>query len=450
MIRDNKDTWVAIFSTLFILFVFQAGAHVTVPGIELKGAGQQGALSQLLNMLGGGGLRKISLFSTGISPYITAQIIIQMMSNDVIKHLAELRKGGERGRYKMELYTRLLTLPFAVMTALGTITLVSSSSSITFKTFGGASHDSFWNVPIGERILLVILFVSGTYISLFLADIISKRGLGNGITLIMMSGIISSLPENFTAAYNYLADDKTVLPEHKQFIAIFKFIIYLFFYFLILLLIVFINGSVRKIPIQQTGQGLILDKKKLSYLPIKLMPAGIIPVVFAGSLMVFPSALGELLRNYYPGFTAFTKNYLALTTPVGLTIYSILIILFSFVYSHIQINIEEIVSNFSKSGRFIPGIRSGQHTFNHLKSVINRINCFGAPFLAFIAILPSILSMATGLSSNAALGGTGIIILVSGTIQILDSIKSNTITSRYKSKNLQLSSQISNQQVFLW
>ncbi|AEW45919.1 preprotein translocase, SecY subunit [Mycoplasma haemocanis str. Illinois] len=442
MVRGNRDTWVAIFSTLFILFIFQLGSHVTVPGITLVNFKNEGGLSQLLNLLGGGGLKKVSLFSVGISPYITAQIIIHMMSNDIVRHLAELRKGGERGRYKMELYTRLLAFPFAVMTSLGTITLVSAGNAVKFKNFSGQEVSGFWGLPIGERALLVILFVSGTYISLFLADIISKRGLGNGITILMMSGIASSLPDTFTQAYKYLSEDNTVIPEHKEFIAIFKFVIYLFFYFLILLLIVFINGSTRKIPIQQTGQGLIFDRKKLSYLPIKLMPAGITPVVFAGSLMVFPSALGELLKNKYPSVSPFVKAYLSLGSPLGLAIYFWLIIFFSFVYSHIQLNLEEMTRNFGKSGRFIPGIRSGQHTYNHLKSTVNRINCFGAPFLAFVAVLPNLMNMFTGMPGNMALGGTGIIILVSGSIQVLDSIKSNTIASRYKSKNLILGTQI--------
>ncbi|WP_246307741.1 preprotein translocase subunit SecY [Candidatus Mycoplasma haematohominis] len=440
--KGNRDTWIAVFSTLFILCIFQIGICVTVPGIVLNKTEQTSSLSQLLNLLGGGGLRKVSLFTTGISPYITAQIIIQMLSNDVIKHLSELRKSGERGRIKMELYTRLLTFPFAIMTSLGTISLVSGSGIITFKTFSGEIKNTFSALPLGERTLLILMFIAGTYISLFLADIISKKGLGNGITILIMSGIVASLPENFISTYNYLASDKTVNPEHQQFISIFKFIIYLFFYFLILLLIVFINGSVRKIPLQQTGQGLITDRKKISYLPIKLMPAGIIPVIFAGSIMVFPSAIGELLKNKNPAISPFVHEYLSLNSGVGLTIYSFLIIAFSFLYSHIQINVEELARGFGKMGRFIPGVRSGQSTYNYLKSVINRINCFGAPFLAIVAVFPSFLNMTAGLPNSMSLGGTGIIILVSGAIQIMESIKSNSIASKYKSKNILLDSQI--------
>lgn len=441
-LRRNRDTWIAVFSTLFILCIFQIGICITVPGVTLNNTEKAGSLSQLLNLLGGGGLRKVSLFTTGISPYITAQIIIQMLSNDVIKHLSELRKSGERGRVKIEFYTRLLTFPFAIMTSLGTISLVSGSGIITFKTFAGEVKNSFSELPIGERTMLVLMFISGTYISLFLADIISKRGLGNGITILIMSGIVASLPENLVSTYKFLAADKTVNPEHEQFIAIFKFIIYLFFYFLILLLIVFINGSVRKIPLQQTGQGLITDRKKISYLPIKLMPAGIIPVIFAGSIMVFPSAISELLKNKNPNISPFVNNYLSLNSGVGLTIYSFLIIAFSFLYSHIQINVEELSRGFGKMGRFIPGVRSGQSTYNYLKSVINRINCFGAPLLALVAVMPNFLNMTAGLPNSMSLGGTGIIILVSGSIQIMESIRSNSIASKYKTKNMLLDIQI--------
>lgn len=393
-------------------------------------------------MLGGGGLRKVSIFTAGISPYITAQIIIQMLSHDVIKHLGELRKSGERGRIKMELYTRLLTFPFAVATSIGTLSLVGGSGMVKFKLFDGTTVETFGQLPTGERTLLILLLISGTYIALFLSDIISKRGLGNGITILIMSGIVSSLPENFIATYKYFTETKTVAAEHREFMAIFKFIIYLFFYFLILLLIVFINGSVRKIPLQQTGQGLITDKRKISYLPIKLMPAGIIPVVFAGSIMVFPSAIAELAKSGDSGARAFVRDYLSLNSGWGLTIYALLIILFSFMYSHIQINVDELTRGFSQMGRFIPGIRSGQSTYNYIKSVINRINCFGAPFLAIVAVFPNFLNMTAGLPNSMSLGGTGIIILVSGSIQILESIKSNTIASKYKAKNLLLEHQI--------
>lgn len=432
--NQYKGTLVALASTLFILFIFQCGAHITAPSIVLKKENLSG-LSQLLNLFGGGGLRKVSIFAIGISPYITAQIIIQMFSNDVIKHLSDLRKLGEVGRYKMELYTRIFALPFSIMTSLATLHLLSGDV-VTFRDVynNNAIVQSFSQLKITQRALMVLLFVAGTYITLFLSDIISKKGVGNGITLIIMSGIISSLPENFITAYKFFENNLTVLPEYKTFITIFKFLIYVFFYLLMLILIIFINGTVRKIPLQQTGSGMILQKDKLSYLPIKLMPAGIIPAVFAGSIMIFPVGIAEALKNVAPGFTEFVSVYFSFNDIRGLSIYFCLIVLFSFFYSKIQINVEELTKNFQKQSKFIPGIRTGQHTYNYINSVINCLNCIGAPFLGFVAIMPNLLNMYANMPSNIAFGGTGIIIMVSGALQMYEEVKSTHIISKYKEK----------------
>ncbi|KMZ96315.1 hypothetical protein PVNG_02453 [Plasmodium vivax North Korean] len=317
----------------------KVGSNITAPLINPRKSTSLSGFAQLLNLFGGGGFKRASIFSVGISPYITAQIIIQILSNDIVKKLTELRRAGEMGRMKIELYTRLLTLPFAIITSVGTLYLLNNE------------------------------------------DLISKKGLGNGTSLIIASGIISSIPENFYNSYNYFSSLEGGVDNVKLLMNIFKFIIYIFFYVLVIALMVFITGTVRKIPIQQTGAGMILQKEKLGYLPIKLMPVGIMPVVFAGSIMIFPVGIAELTKSTSPTFNSFIQDYVSFGSPTGLLIYFLLIVLFSFLYSQIQLNTEEMCRSFQKTSQFIPGIMIGQETHNYIRSVLNKINWLGAPLL---------------------------------------------------------------------
>ncbi|MDQ0513615.1 preprotein translocase subunit SecY [Mycoplasmoides fastidiosum] len=447
-IFKNKEVLIAIASTVLLLSLFQFGAHITAPSLRLKNFGDNGpGIVGLLNLLGGGGLNRVSIFAVGISPYITAQIIIQMLSTDIIKPLAELKKSGERGRKKLELYTRLVTLPFAVATAYGALVLVSNANLSDFIV-DNRIVTSLAQVPANQQVLLVILLVSGTYVALFLSDIISKKGVGNGPTLIIMSGIVSSIPQNMTSAFGFFRLRSA--GDNAAFVAIATFVVYLFFYFVLLFIITFINGAIRKIPVQQTGQGLIKNVEDLPFLPIKIIPAGVIPVIFAGSLLAIPGTAAEFVRTSDPGGYQFIQTYLTLNSPVGLTIYGLLILAFSFFYSHIQVNAEELTENFEKSGRFIPGISIGQATFNHIRQIVNRVNWLGGPFLAVVAVLPNVITITTGLPANAALGGTGVIILVSGSIQFWDAIKSTSTSVYYRTQKQILQQQvISNSDVLL-
>lgn len=411
-------------------------------------------MAQLLNLFGGGGFKRASIFSVGISPYITSQIIMQILSNDLIKKLTELRKAGELGRVKIELYTRLLTLPFAIITSLGTLYLLNNEGisfihlweppkkdSDLYQTAGGEFNYgnnkpfiTFGQLYFTQKVFMVLIFVAGTYIALFLSDLISKKGLGNGISLLIVSGIISSIPENFYSSYEYLSSLEGGAHDVKLLMNIFKFLIYVFFYILVIALMVFITGSVRKIPIQQTGAGLILDNRKLGYLPIKIMPVGIMPVVFAGSIMIFPVGVAELLKSSSPGFNAFIKDYISFGSPTGLLIYFLLIVLFSFLYCQVQFNTEEMCRSFQKQSQFIPGVTIGQETHNYLKMILNKINWFGAPFLGLVTIMPNLLNLWTGIPSQIAFGGTGILLLVSTSLNIYEELLSTHIISKYKAE----------------
>ena len=419
-IFTNKQVIVSFIATMVLLILFRIGASLTIPGIVISNdgsvSGSDSSFLGILNLLGGGGTTRLSFMAVGVSPYITAQIIIQLLSSDLVKPLTRLSKAGERGKRKLEVITRLLTIPFALMQAYAVLSLAGTTGSgITF--FGQSSITA---VKGYELFFLLIGMTAGTFLTLFIGDIISKRGVGNGITLIILVGVVSSLFSNFSTVFQFLVIGNT---NSNDLIKYFSFIMYVLFFILILLATTFMNGSVRKIPVQQIGQGLSKEVDEMPYLPIKLNAAGVIPVIFASSIMTIPPTIAQFLAKD-SSVASFISNYLAIEKPVGLTIYAILILLFGFFYSHIQVNSEKLAENFQKSGKFIPGVKMGEETQKYISRTLNRVNFIGVPFLMLIAIIPYIISLTTNIPSGLALGGTGIIIMVTGALDFWSSLKS--------------------------
>lgn len=432
-IFTNKRVILTIFVTLGILILFRIGSVIPMPFIKItKNEFESNSFLQIMNLLGGGGLSQFSIFAIGISPYITAQIIVQLLSSDLIPPLARLTKSGERGRKKIEVITRILTLPFAIVQSYAIITMLLSSSnsfiSISDKLPIVKGSPEFF-------VFYILLMIAGTYISILLGDLISKRGVGNGMTLIIITGIVSSLFNSFQTVFQSLSG---ISAQNTNLVALIAFIVYLFFYFLVLIGVIFIDGSVRKIPIQQVGQSFNRDSKELSYLPIKINSASVIPVIFASSLMTIPTTIAQLLPQSSLSVD-FINRYLSLESISGVIFYFFLIILFTFFYSYVQLNPNKISEDFKKSGRFIPGIKVGRETEKHISKILYRVNWIGGPFLALVASLPYIVTIITGYASGglikipsyASLGGTGIVIMVSGTIELWSSIKSTAKTSSY-------------------
>ncbi|GAA5414473.1 preprotein translocase subunit SecY [Ureaplasma ceti] len=453
MIFKNKKVIIAILVTLGILILFRVGSVIPMPFMRLEVHNESNnSFMQMMNLLGGGGLTQVSIFAIGISPYITAQIIVQLLSSDLIPPLARMAKSGERGRKKMEVVTRLLTLPFAGIQAYAILTMATSAQR-GFVHF--ASNLPFAVGSPAYYFFYIALMIAGTYIAIFLGDLITKRGVGNGITLIILSGIIASLFSSFQTVFIVL---KAITGQSAQLVSIISFIVYVCFYIIVLLSVVFINGSVRKIPIQQVGQALSKNEDELSYLPIKINSAGVIPVIFASSLMTIPSTVAQFLPEGSAG-ALWIRQYMVLNSISGLIIYFFLIILFTFFYSYIQINPNKISEDFKKSGRFIPGVKMGRDTEQHISRTLFRVNWIGGPFLALIAALPYIVSIVSNhasggvinIPSYAALGGTGIVIMVSATIELWSSIKSTATTTSYtyqrKEIEASLSATISNETV---
>lgn len=429
MIFKNKKVLVAIAVTLSILILFRIGSVIPMPYIKLKADfGSQGSFFSIINLLGGGGLSQFSIFAIGIGPYITAQIIMQLLSTELIPPLARMAKSGERGRKKMEVITRILTLPLAVMQALVIINLMTRQEGFV----------SVVNAPfeVGSPLFyatFIMLMVGGTYISLFLADLISKKGVGNGITLLILTGIVASLFNQFSSVFRNLG---TLTDDVSA--QIIGFVLYVLFYIMILLGVVFINNSTRKIPIQQTGQALVLDPNKLPFLPIKIMTAGVMPVIFASSVLAIPAQVSEFLDHESSGYQII-QNYFIVDSWTGLGIYVILIFMFTFFFSYVQLNPPKMAEDIKKAGRFIPGIYIGNETEKHLSKVIRRVNWIGAPILAALAALPHLVALtAKTINNNVAVihsstifGGTSLIIMVSATLELWNAIKSASTTTAY-------------------
>lgn len=440
VIFKNKKVLLAILVTLSILILFRIGSVIPMPYIKIRGDfGGQGSFFSIINLLGGGGLSQFSIFAIGIGPYITAQIIMQLLSTELIPPLAKLQKSGERGRKKLEVITRLLTLPLAIMQAVVIINLMTREDG--FVSVVNAPFDI--NSPLFYA-TFICLMVGGTYISLFLADLISKKGVGNGITLLILTGIVASLFNQFSSILNNLG---TITDSRTS--QIIGFTLYILFYVMILFGVIFINNSTRKIPIQQTGQALILEDDKLPFLPIKIMSAGVMPVIFASSVLAIPAQVSEFLDREGSGYYII-QNYFIVDSWTGLLIYVVLILVFTFFFSYVQLNPPKISEDIKKSGRFIPGIAVGMDTEKHLSKTIYRINWIGAPILACLAALPHLVALTAKtinngiaiIHSSTIFGGTSLIIMVSATLELWNAIKSTSTTTAYSYQRKEIETSI--------
>lgn len=421
-ILTSKQVLIGLFATLSLLIFFRFGASILLPGIEINSnATSNISFLDIMSLISGNGNSSLSFFAVGISPYITSQIIIQLLSSDVIKPLSRLNKSGEKGRRKLEVITRLITIPFALMQSYAMISISISQGLISIDGVSSLSE-------ISGITLFKIMFAltTGSLVSLFIADIISKRGIGNGITLIILSGILSQIFSNFRVVYEQLVPN--AINSNEQLLNYLSFVSYIFLFIILIIGVIIINGATRKIPIQQTGNSLTTNIEEMAFLPIKVNSAGVIPVIFASSIMTIPTTIVQLFN---PDGAEQINSYIGLTTPGGMVIYAFLIIVFSFLYSYIQLNPEQISNNFRKSGKYIPGIKSGESTEKYISRILIRINFIGAPILAIIALIPYIISAVTGISSGIAIGGTGIIIIVTGSIDFWQALLSAQTNYKY-------------------
>lgn len=426
-IFKNKEIVGRIFFTIMVLFVVRIGAAITVPGVstseELSNTLNSGNAIAMMNILGGGALSNFSVFALGVSPYITAQIIIQLLSKDVLPALTELSKQGQYGRKKIEMATRYLTLLLGAVQAYGIIKTMQNNSYISLTL-----EDNFWTYAY-----IITVLLAGSMLTMWLGDQITEKGLGNGISIIIFAGCVRSLPIQISTAWTKWVASNMDHGSQALITGAFQFALYILAFILIVAGVVFFETAKRKIPVQHAGKGgQTASMARASFLPIKVNSAGVIPVIFASSIMMAPSVIASFISSdaanaswlkifsysemyQMPGIDGSTWGM-----PWGLLIYIALIIAFTFFYSEMQIDPEQMADNFQKNGSYIPGIRPGKETERYVGKVLNRVTCIGALALAVISALPMVLVLSGlfGDDTSLAIGGTSLIIVVGVCIEL--------------------------------
>ena len=406
----NKDLRHRIYFTLGALMIFILGISIRVPGTQDL-TSNLGFL-ELINTLGGGALQNFSIFALGVMPYITASIIMQLLQMDIIPYFAELRKQGATGRQKLNQITRYLGIAFAFI----------EGYAFAFA-FIGRTGD------VLEYLYIATVLTAGTAFLLWLGDQITQKGIGNGTSLIIMAGIIATLPQMFIDAFTGLvAFDGTA---QVITLGVIKFILFVIVYFAIVIGMIFVQESERRIPIQYANKSTsAYAKSAQSFMPIKINTAGVIPVIFASSLLAIPGILAQVIKN--ETFTLVVQKYLTYTTPVGFLIYVVFIFFFAYFYTFIQVKPEEFAKNLQENGGYVPGIRPGEDTKKHVSKILSRLTILGATFLVVIAGLPILFSKLTSLPTSVSIGGTGLLIVVGVALETYKQLEGTILTRSYK------------------
>ena len=394
----NKEIRKKIFFTLAMLLIYRVGSSIPVPGIDASALSDQisdNSILSMMNLLGGGALEKMSIFAMGVSPYITASIIIQLLSMDVIPSLTEWAKSGQTGRQKIEKTTRYLGVVLAFVQAFSLV-------------YGfDKQYDILESNVLSSYLYVATILCAGTMFLVWIGDRISMKGIGNGISIIIFAGIVSNMPTTFSEVYSILVGGTS---NGEVFNGVLQFVLYCVIYLAIVVFVVIMETAVRKIPIQYTNsisnRG---GKSDVTFLPFKINSASVIPVIFASSIMTAPQIV---ISFFNTDLYNKLQNYLSLSKPFGLALYAILTILFTFFYTDLQVDPDTVADNLKKSDAYIPGIRPGADTKKYLHKVLNRITVLGALGLTIVAVIPYLLPMFTSIPSSSAIGGTGIIIVV--------------------------------------
>ncbi len=405
---QNKDLRKRIIFTLFALFIFKLGTTIIVPGLDKSklNTSDMGFLG-LINAMGGGALEKFSIFSLGVMPYITASIIIQLLQMDIIPYLADLSKEGQVGRNKLNTITRVLGIVLAFFQGYMLSFAYIDSGSVT------------------DYIQFSVILTAGTAFLLWLGDQITAKGIGNGISLIIMAGIIATLPSMFMDAYNSFIITDTM---QTLMFGIFKFALFVAIYVAIVVGVVFVETAERRIPIQYANSS-TRNSGKQNYIPFKLNSAGVIPVIFASALISIPQLLAGFIKN--EGFSLFVSKWLTLNSVTGVILYIALIFVFGYFYTFFQLKPKELAENLQKNGGYIPGVRPGDETVKHVTKILKRITIVGTLFLAVLAALPIICSSISSLPASVSIGGTGLLIVVGVALETYKQLESNLVTRKY-------------------
>ena len=394
--------------TLIMFLVFRAGTHIPVPGVDaavIEELFTSGNLFGLLDLFAGGALSKFSIFAMSITPYINASIIMQLLTV-VVPTFERWSKEGQEGRKKLTQITRYGTVVLGFMQALGMAL--------------GLKH-AIINPGIGSILLIALTLTAGTTFLMWLGEQITEKGIGNGISLIIFAGIVSRLPDGIYVIYQYFEAGT---------VGLFKLLLFLVIAIAMIVLVIAIQQGQRRIPVQYAKR--VVGRKMYgghsTHIPLKVNQAGVIPIIFASSVLMFPVTIAQFIDVEWVKTMA---GWFAWGTPLQTTLYALLILFFTYFYTAVTFNVSDMAENMKKHGGFIPGLRPGKPTADYLDRVMTRITLAGSLFLALIAILPNFVVWATDIQ-GVYFGGTALLIVVGVALDTMKQIESLVLMRHYQ------------------
>ncbi len=405
----NKDLRKKLLFTFFCLFIFKVGTAIVVPGVENENLNV--GFLKLLDMMGGGAMQNFSIFALGVMPYITASIVMQLLQMDIIPYFTELSKQGQTGRNKINQITRILGIILAF--------IQGYMFSFAFM------HDG----TVVDYLEVSLVLTAGTAFLLWIGDQITMKGIGNGVSMIIMAGILASIPYAFTEAWKTLVDTANT---QTIFLGVISFSLFVLVYIGIMLGVLYVQLAERRVPVQYANKSNSSLGGKGTYMPFRLNSAGVIPVIFASALISVPALIAQFSKN--DAWMAFVNKWLSLSSVPGFILFIIFVIAFTYFYTFVTIKPKELSENLQKNGGYIPGVRPGEETEKYVSKVLIRITVVGSIFLAVIAGLPYVFGAFTTLPTSVRMGGTGLMIVVSVILEAYKQLESNLITRSYKSR----------------
>lgn len=403
--KKNKDLRKRLYFTIAVLTLYIIGTGIEIPGTQE--ITQNLGFLDLLNMMGGGALKNFSIFALGVIPYITASIVIQLLQMDIVPYFSDLSKQGHAGKQKLNQITRYLGILFAFI----------QGYAMSYAFLGDGTVLDYLEVSL--------IMTAGTAFLLWLGDQVTQKGFGNGISLIIMAGIVSSFPSMMVTAFETLMDFTST---NAIIAGSAKFLLFLIVCVLVIIGVIYVEGAARRISIQYANKS-TANLGKQTYMPIKINSAGVIPVIFASSLLAVPITIAQFIDN--ESFTNFVNSYIDYTTPVGLILYVVLIIFFDYFYTFVQMKPEQMAKNLKDNGGYVPGIRPGKDTEKYFSSMLVRLTTAGSIFLALIAALPILINGLSGLPQSVSIGGTGLLIVVGVSIETYKQLESSLLSRGY-------------------
>ncbi|MEV7772086.1 preprotein translocase subunit SecY [Kitasatospora sp. NPDC086791] len=412
--------------TLGIMVLFRLGSHIPMPGVDFTAvntcvkATEKSGLFGLVNLFSGGALLQLTIFALGIMPYITASIILQLLTV-VIPRLEMLKKEGQAGQAKITQYTRYLTIALAVLQGTGIIATASSGA-----LFSGCpvANQIVPDTSVFRIAVMVVTMTAGTSVIMWLGELITDRGIGNGMSLLIFTSIAAQFPTSMWA----IKQSGTIGGGWVEFLSVVAVGI------VVVALVIFVEQAQRRIPVQYAKR--MIGRRAFggtsTYIPLKVNQAGVIPVIFASSLLYIPALVVQLTNSQAGWATWIRTNFVKGDHPIYMATYFMLIVFFAFFYVAISFNPEEVADNMKKYGGFIPGIRAGRPTAEYLNYVLTRITWPGSLYLGLIALIPMIALVAFGQQTNFPFGGTSVLIVVGVGLETVKQIESQLQQRNYE------------------